>query len=271
MDNLPLHNRFSPRRRLARLLCFSAVTAPPSLAGRVLPLGDEILSMDKAEDAAWPVRREFLAAGRIPAGSREHCWPAVAGSVRWIEEVVLNGRHIWAVSIATCLLAVAATPLSATTQAPAPPAEGQAAPSTQSPAEQVARQYVAAYSAADWDAMEPFMSDDFVLVDRTHPQLAGQKFEGRSAVLAMLRDFGERGGVRGLFLDFPVVFESSGIVVFTGHVNTLSRAPEVGFGLRWRADQVTILTVREGKVVRHEDFANYGGAVITREPLAAGQ
>lgn len=180
----------------------------------------------------------------------------------------MNGHLTLAVTVATCLLALTVNSASATAQAPADPSERRASTGTESRAEQVARQYVAAYSAADWDAMEPFMSDDFVLVDRTHPQLGGQQFEGRAAVLAMLRDFGEKGGVQGLFLDFPVVFASGGTVVFTGYVNTLSRAPEVGFGLRWRAEQVTILTVREGKVVRHEDFANYGGAVITREPLA---
>lgn len=136
--------------------------------------------------------------------------------------------------------------------------------------EAVARQYIAAYSAADWDAMAAFMTEDYVLVDRTNPQFSGQEFRGREAVLAMLRDFGARGGIVGLFLDFPVVFESAGVVVFTGHVNTLSRAPEAGFGLRWRAEQVTILTIRDGKVARHEDFANYSAPVITRERLPAG-
>jgi hypothetical protein len=60
-------------------------------------------------------------------------------------------------------------------------------------------------------------------------------------------------------------------VVFSGHVNTLSRAAEPGYGLRWRAEQVIILTVRDGRVVRHEDYANYAAPVITRERLEAGQ
>ena len=41
-------------------------------------------------------------------------------------------------------------------------------------------------------------------------------------------------------------------------------------GLRWRAEQVIILTVRDGQVVRHEDYANYSAPVITRERLDGG-
>lgn len=136
-----------------------------------------------------------------------------------------------------------------------------------SEAERIARRYVAAYSAADWGGMAPLMSEDFVFVDRTSPDLAGQEFQGKGAALAMLRSFGEQGRIIGLFLDFPVVFESSGIVVFSGHVNTLSRAAEPGYGLRWRAEQVIILTIKNGAVSRHEDYANYTAPTISREVL----
>lgn len=140
-----------------------------------------------------------------------------------------------------------------------------------SESERLGRQYVAAYSAADWDAMVPLMSDDFVFVDRTSPNLADQTIEGRDAALAMFRDFGREGGIIGLFLDFPVVFESHGVVVFSGHVNTLSRAAEPGYGLRWRAEQIIILTVRDGRIIRHEDYANYTAPMIWRERLESGQ
>lgn len=156
-------------------------------------------------------------------------------------------------SLAQPALAVAEAPL---------PGDGQALA--------VARRYVDAYSAADWDGMAPVMSEDFVFVDRTNAELAGQEFRGRDAALAMFRQFGQQGRIVGLFLDFPVVFESQGVVVFSGHVNTLSRAAEPGYGLRWRAEQVIILTVRDGQVVRHEDYANYSAPVITRERLDGG-
>ena len=140
-----------------------------------------------------------------------------------------------------------------------------------SAAERIARQYIAAYSAADWDAMEPLISEDFIFVDRTSRDLADHEFRGRGEVMAMLREFGDQGRIVGLFLDFPLVFESNGVVVFAGTVNTLSRSSDPEFGLRWRAEQVTILTVRESRVVRHEDYANYAAPVITRERLGAGQ
>lgn len=174
--------------------------------------------------------------------------------------------HLFARSVLAATLLTTPVVLPAAAQ-PLAPAPQQSSSRPVSPAEAVARQYIAAYSAADWDAMAPFMAEDFVLVDRTSPEFGGQEFRGSEAVLAMLRDFGESSRIIGLFLDFPVVFESGGIVVFTGHVNTLSRTREEGFGQQWRAEQVTILTIRDGKVARHEDFANYSAPVITRQPL----
>ncbi|MEZ5891855.1 MAG: nuclear transport factor 2 family protein [Parvularculaceae bacterium] len=127
----------------------------------------------------------------------------------------------------------------------------------------VARSYIAAYSSADWDGMAALMSEDVEFVDRTNPDPnAIPVYRGRSAVLAMLHEFGETGGVVELGFDFPQEFESNGIAVFSGRVNTLSVAPGASIGYRWRADQVIALTVRDGKVVRHEDFADYAHAVI---------
>lgn len=165
-------------------------------------------------------------------------------------------------------LTLAAAPAGPVLARPQDPAPTSPAAPAMSEAERIARQYIEAYSAGDWDAMAPLMSEDFVLVDRTNPQIGDQEFRGREAVMGLLRDFGERARLVGLFLDFPMVFESRGVVVFAGHVNTLTLAPEDGFGLRWRSEQVTILTVRDGRVVRHEDFANYSTPVISRERLA---
>ena len=181
-------------------------------------------------------------------------------------------RRLTATVALAALLAMGGAAPSAAAQiptdpTPAPPVDTRPT----SAAEAIARQYVDAYSAADWDAMEPLMSDDFVFVDRTSPDLANHEFQGRDAALTMFRDFGRRGRIVGLFLDFPVVFESQGVAVFSGSVNALSRAPEPGYGLRWSAEQVIILTVRDGRVVRHEDYANYTAPLITRERLEAGQ
>lgn len=140
-----------------------------------------------------------------------------------------------------------------------------------SEAEILARSYVAAYSAADWGSMAPLMSEDFVFVDLTNPDMADHAFQGRDVALSMFRDFSQQARIIGLFLDFPVVFESQGVVTFSGHVNSLSYSAQSGYGLRWRAEQVTIVTVRDGRVVRHEDYVNYVAPRVTRERLEIGQ
>ena len=123
---------------------------------------------------------------------------------------------------------------------------------------------MAAYSATDWDAMASFMGDDFVLVDRTNPDPDFVGEYQRDAALAMLRAFDDQFGVIELGFDFPTTFESNGVVVFIGHVNSFAAPPGDANAYRWRTEQVTTVTVRDGKVQRHEDFANYTGAVTTR-------
>lgn len=134
-------------------------------------------------------------------------------------------------------------------------------------AERIARAYVAAYSRADWDGMERYMSPDFVLVDRTNPDPDfPPEYRTAARALDMLRKFGRESGVAALNFDFPEVFASNGIVVFQGYVNTRSTPPGRTATFIWRARQVTVVTVREGKVTRHEDFADYAHAVISRIP-----
>ena len=134
-------------------------------------------------------------------------------------------------------------------------------------AETVGRAYIAAYSAADWDRMSTFMADSVAFVDRTNPDPAFVAVtRGRAAVLAMLRTFGSSGGVESLDFDFPLVFASNNVVVFSGRVNTLSRPSGGNGAYRWRSDQVIALTIGDGKVVRHEDFADYVHPVIERVP-----
>jgi ketosteroid isomerase-like protein len=136
-----------------------------------------------------------------------------------------------------------------------------------SQSETIARAYMEAYSAANWDAMAPHMSDDFTLIDRTNPDPSfAPEYRGADATLAMLRAFGRDQGVIELGFEFPIVFESNNVVVFVGFVNTYAAPPGVDYAYRWRAQQVTALTVRDGRVARHEDFADYSSPAITRLP-----
>lgn len=131
--------------------------------------------------------------------------------------------------------------------------------------EAIARAYMQAYSEANWDAMAPYMAADFVLVDRTNPDPSFEpEYKGPDAALQMMRAFGRDQGVIELGFEFPVVFESNGIVVFSGFVNVHAAPPGVDFAYKWRTEQVSVITVKDGRVLRHEDFANYGGATTTR-------
>ncbi len=132
-------------------------------------------------------------------------------------------------------------------------------------AERVARAYVAAYSAADWNGMERYMSPDFVLVDHTNPDPGFlPEYRTPATALGMLRKFGTEGGVHALDFDFPTVFASNGVVVFQGYVNTRSTPPGRDATFVWRTRQVTIITIRDGLVERHEDLADYTHAVVSR-------
>ncbi|WP_417494042.1 nuclear transport factor 2 family protein [Maricaulis sp.] len=128
-------------------------------------------------------------------------------------------------------------------------------------AESIARAYMDAYSAANIDAMEPMMAQDMVFDDPTAmgeglgPE--GIHREGRDASLAMLRDFIGTYNPIELGFVWDTVFASNDRVVFTGHVNALYPTETEGQVFRWRADQVSVITVRDGLVVHHQDFANY--------------
>ena len=129
-------------------------------------------------------------------------------------------------------------------------------------AEKTARQYMAAYSAVDWDAMESLMDENIHFSD---PTAMGPKIEGpdglqlssRSETMEMLRNFGSTSGVIELGFTWDSVFESNGRVVFMGQVNALYPTQEEGQLFRWQASQVTVVTLRNGRVTKHVDFADY--------------
>lgn len=171
-------------------------------------------------------------------------------------------RKVLAVALAVLGLSIGADVSLALAQSTVSPHEGR----EMSEAESVARQYVSAYSAADWDTMGSLMSDDFVFTDRTNPESGEEEYD-KETMLAMLEEYETRWRILGFFLDFPRVFASNGVVVFSGNVNALSLTDDPDYGLRWRAEQVLIVTVREGRVVRHDDYANYAAPSISRERL----
>ena len=134
-------------------------------------------------------------------------------------------------------------------------------PAEQSEAERIARDYMAAYSQIDLVRMEAFLAEDAVFEDRTAlGELAGpdgHRYDNREAAMTMLRDFQTRYNPIELGFVWDTVFESNSRVIFSGHVNALYPTQDATQNFRWRAEQVTVITVRDGKVVHHQDFANY--------------
>tara|TARA_R110002096_G_scaffold279231_1_gene473469 strand:- start:1498 stop:1992 length:495 start_codon:yes stop_codon:yes gene_type:complete len=129
--------------------------------------------------------------------------------------------------------------------------------------ERIARDYMAAYSAVDFETMSTFMADDIVFSDPTatgtdNPD--GILETGRDALLAMLESFAAEYNPIGLNFTWDTVFESNGRVVFMGHVNATYPTDQPGQVFRWRAAQTAVVTVRGGRVVRHQDFADYAHA-----------
>ena len=133
-------------------------------------------------------------------------------------------------------------------------------------AERLARDYMEHYAATDWDAMAPMMAEDILFWDPTATGQGngsgdnGYRYEGREATLQALHEFSERYHPITLGFQWDTVFESNNRVVFIGHVDARYPMETPGQQFRWSAPQVTVLTVRDGLIVRHEDFADYTGA-----------
>lgn len=127
--------------------------------------------------------------------------------------------------------------------------------------EELARTYIDHYSRLDWDAMEALMAEDVVFSDATAQGEGigadGLHHEGRAETMQALRDFSARYNPIELGFVWDDIFESNGRVVFIGHVNATFPTEDPGEVFRWRARQVSVVTVRDGLVVQHDDFANY--------------
>jgi hypothetical protein len=131
-----------------------------------------------------------------------------------------------------------------------------------SDAERIARQYMAYYSAVDIEGMETLLADTAVFADPTAmgpgiEGLDGLQFDTIEEAMEMLRDFRDSSGVIELGFVWDTVFESNNRVVFMGHVNALYPSQTDGMVFRWRAEQTTVITVRDSQVIEQLDFANY--------------
>jgi len=123
-------------------------------------------------------------------------------------------------------------------------------------------EYMAHYSAAEFDEMEAFLAEDVFFSDVTATGLgdAGMVHHGRDSIMAALDEFVEQNNPIGLNFEWNTVFESNDRYVFMGRVNATYPVEQDGMVFLWSAAQTTIIHMRDGLVIEHFDFADYEGA-----------
>lgn len=131
---------------------------------------------------------------------------------------------------------------------------------------EIATGYLAAYSTFDVGKMAPFLSDEIVFVDPTSADQNADggpfRFEGKAAVLKGLGDYAAQ------FKDFHVAYdvkrryESEGNVVFVADLTwtVVTKDDETATG---GAPIVTVVTVKDGKIVEHRDYYDYKENAVT--------
>lgn len=132
--------------------------------------------------------------------------------------------------------------------------------------ERVARAYLAAYETVDLPALEALAAEDIVFLDESAPSgMWGGPyvFNGRAAWLEGMGGFVRDGGLIDMHQDHEFAYQSGVQMLFAGHVDARYRSPRGGVRHLY-GRIVTVITVRDGRVVRHQDIADYNGFTISR-------
>lgn len=127
-----------------------------------------------------------------------------------------------------------------------------------------AEAYLTAYQALDLPAVAAAMAPDARFEDPTSTDVPGIggpfKWQGRDAVIAGLRGWTQ--SVRRIDYTIRDKYEASGHVVFIGTASALIQMPNGA--ARTSYPIVTIITMRDGKVIEHRDYTNYAGATTAK-------
>lgn len=153
------------------------------------------------------------------------------------------------IAIAAAALLFAAAPCEAQTQ---PRQSGDAA------AIERARAYLQDYEQLDLAALSRHYSERADFVDETSRAFPEPFiWTGRDAILAGIGRW--KDTVRRLEYRVADTFESAGRVVFIGTVDSVSPGPDGDVTMVFPV--VTIVTLEEGLVVEHRDYADYAGTI----------
>jgi len=132
--------------------------------------------------------------------------------------------------------------------------------------------WLSAIEAQDWAALGALLADDAVYEDPTAADERGAplRFEGRDAIVAFWRDSSDDSEARDIRYRIDDSFESGGVTVLT-----LWLTIGVG-GAYWDVDtevlwlsgrQITVVTERDGRIVRVADHVDYDAALATIDAL----
>lgn len=120
----------------------------------------------------------------------------------------------------------------------------------------IADAYLAAYQAFDIDRIEALVTEDFDFSDPTSESLPNPfNYSGRDVVMGHWRDY--RAGVDSHRFVYTIDrrYAFSGHVVLIGSIEVFATGQ--GMSSHAEASIVTILTVRDGQVAAHRDYADY--------------
>lgn len=130
----------------------------------------------------------------------------------------------------------------------------------------LASNYLAAYSTFDVNKMAPFFAENAVFTDPTsNNQIPGVEeftFDGKEAILKGLGDYASGYNSFSVHYDVKRRYESSGNVVFIADL-TYKGETKKGDAFSGGAPIVTVIKVKDGKIVRHTDYFDYVGNAET--------
>lgn len=132
----------------------------------------------------------------------------------------------------------------------------------------IATEYLAAYSTFDVARMAPFYADNAVFTDPTsHGQVPGFEeftFNGKAAIIKGLGDYAATYQSFSVRYDVKRRYESAGNVVFVADLAYQGETKK-GEAFSGGAPIVTIVKVKDGKVVRHTDYFDYQSNAVAFE------
>lgn len=124
----------------------------------------------------------------------------------------------------------------------------------------LAEDYLAAYSTFDTAKFGPFYADNAVFSDPTShgfaPGGGAFEYDGKAAIVKGLGDYAAQYKSFSVHYDLERRYESGGVVVFIAALTYESTSKD-GKVYTGTNPVVTVVEVRDGKVVRHTDYYDY--------------